>query len=42
MPNNEKLNFDWSDPEAIPGVICKVASVQPLEVTDDDLKKINK
>ena len=41
MPN-EKLNLDWNDPEATPGVICKVASVQPLEVTEDDLKKINK
>ena len=42
MPNQEKLTFDWNDPEAIPGVICKVASVQPLEVTAEDLKKINK
>lgn len=42
MPNQEKLNFDWNDPEAIPGVICKVASVQPLAVTEEDLKKINK
>jgi hypothetical protein len=42
MPDNEKLNFDWDDPEAIPGIICKVASVEPLEVTDADLKKINK
>lgn len=42
MPNQEKLTFDWNDPEAIPGVICKVASVQPLEVTVEDLKKINK
>lgn len=39
MPN-EKLNFN--DPEAIPGVICKVASVSPLEVTESDLRKINK
>lgn len=39
MPN-DKLNFN--DPEAIPGVICKVASVQPLEVTEADLRKINK
>lgn len=30
------------DPEAIPGVICKAARVSPLEVTDEDLKKINK
>ena len=42
MPNEEKLNLDWNDPEAIPGVVCKVASVQPLEVTEEDLKKINK
>lgn len=42
MPNQEKFNLDWNDPEAIPGVICKVASVQPLEVTAEDLKKINK
>ena len=42
MPNEEKFNLDWNDPEAIPGVISKVASVQPLEVTDEDLKKINK
>lgn len=41
MPN-EKFNTDYNDPEAIPGVICKVASVSPLEVTDADLKKINK
>ena len=41
MPNN-KLNMDWNDPEAIPGVITKVANVSPLECTDDDLKKINK
>lgn len=42
MPNENKLNLDWNDPEAIPGVVCKVASVQPLAVTDDDLKQINK
>ena len=41
MPN-EKLHIDYNDPEAIPGVISKVASVSPLEVTDEDLKKINK
>ena len=41
MPN-EKLGLDYNDPEAIPGVICKVASVSPLEITDADLKKINK
>ena len=41
MPN-EKLRTDYNDPEAIPGVISKVASVSPLEVTDEDLKKINK
>ena len=42
MPDIDKLNLDLNDPEAIPGVICKVASVEPLEVTDADLKKINK
>ena len=42
MPENEKLKLDYNDPEAIPGVISKVAKVEPLEVTDDDLKKINK
>ena len=41
MPN-EKLLTDYNDPEAIPGVISKVASVSPLEVTETDLKKINK
>ena len=41
MPN-EKFNTDYNDPEAIPGVISKVASVSSLEVTDEDLKKINK
>lgn len=41
MPK-EKLNMDYNDPEAIPGVISKVASVSPLDVTDEDLKKINK
>ena len=41
MPN-EKLRTDYNDPEAIPGVISKVASVSPLECTDADLRKINK
>lgn len=41
MPN-EKLRIDFNDPDAVPGVICKMASVSPLEVTDADLKKINK
>ena len=36
MPN-EKLRTDYNDPEAIPGVISKVASVSSLEVTDEDL-----
>ena len=40
--DKEKLTVDFNDPEAIPGIICKVASVQPLEVTEADLKKINK
>lgn len=39
---DEKFNIDYNDPEAIPGVISKVASVSPLECTDEDLKKINK
>ncbi|SFE84164.1 hypothetical protein [Peptostreptococcus sp. D1] len=38
--DKEKLNFN--DPDAIPGVITKVSSISPLEITDDDLKKINK
>lgn len=42
MPKEEKFNLNWNDPEAIPGVVCKVASVRPLTVTDEDLKKINK
>lgn len=37
-----KFNLDFGDPEAIPGVICKVANLSPLEITDADLKKINK
>lgn len=40
--HDEKFKTDYNDPEAIPGVISKVASVSPLEVTDADLKKINK
>ena len=40
--DNEKLRTDFNDPEAIPGVICKVANVSPLEITDEDLRKINK
>lgn len=40
--SNEKLRTDYNDPEAIPGIISKVASVSPLEVTDGDLRKINK
>ena len=40
--SNEKLRTDFNDPEAIPGVICKVANVSPLEITDADLRKINK
>ena len=41
MPS-EKLRIDYNDPDAIPGVVSKVASVSPLEVTDADLRKINK
>ena len=40
--DNEKLFTDFNDPDATPGVICKVASVSPLDVTTSDLKKINK
>ena len=40
--SNKKLRTDFNDPEAIPGVICKVANVSPLEITDADLRKINK
>lgn len=40
--NKDKLNVGFDDPEATPGIICKTASVQPLAVTEDDLKKINK
>ena len=40
--SNDKLRTDFNDPEAIPGVICKVANVSPLEITDADLRKINK
>lgn len=42
MSDYEKLDHDLNDPEAIPGLICKAASVGSLEVTEDDLKKINK
>lgn len=40
--NNDKLSVDFNDPDAIPGVICKVANLSPLECTAEDLKKINK
>ena len=40
MANEDKFNFN--DPEAIPGVVCKAASVSPIEATEEDLKKINK
>lgn len=39
--DNEKL-LNYNDPDAVPGVICKIANVSPLEITDEDLKKINK
>ncbi len=42
MDNDKLTATDFNDPEAIPGVISKVASVSPLEITDADLKKINK
>lgn len=34
--------IEYNDPEAIPGVVLKTAKVEPLEVTEEDLKKINK
>lgn len=40
MPNDKFK--DLNDPEAIPGVICKAATVSPMEATEEDLKKINK
>ena len=42
MPNHKLNNENYNDPNAIPGVISKLASVRPLEATDEDLKKINK
>lgn len=39
---DEKVTNCYNDPDAIPGVITKMASVSPLDVTDADLKKINK
>lgn len=42
MDKDKLITETWDDPEATPGVIAKVASVEPLEVTDEDLKKINK
>lgn len=39
--NKDNL-FDFNDPDAIPGVISKVASVSPLDISDSDLRKINK
>ncbi len=40
--DKEKLTVDFGDPEAVPGVICKLANLSPLECTADDLRKINK
>lgn len=39
--DNEKL-ASFNDPDALPGIIQKLASVSPLDVTPEDLKKINK
>lgn len=39
---NEKLAFNFDDPDATAGIVCKVANVAPLEVTESDLRKINK
>lgn len=41
MPNS-KLEVDFNDPEATPGIVRKVAQVSPLEITEADLRKINK
>jgi hypothetical protein len=40
--DNEKLKNSYNDPDAIPGVVEKVASVSPVDVTADDMKKINR
>lgn len=40
MDDSKLLNYN--DPDAIPGIVCKNASVQNLEITSEDLKKINK
>lgn len=41
--NDEKNRFDFNtDPDMIPGIVCKTADVQPVEITDADMKKINK
>lgn len=34
--------INFNDPEATPGVITKISSITPIELTDSDLKKINK
>ena len=36
------MGSKFDDPDAIPGVIQKTASVSPLEISDEDLKKINR
>lgn len=40
MANDKLISFN--DPDALPGVIQKIAKVSSLDVTDEDLKKINK
>lgn len=40
--DKENPMFDFSDPDAIPGVICKTADIQPLSATEEDMRKINK
>lgn len=42
LDEKQKELIDWNDPDATPGVISKVANVSPLEITEADLKKINK
>lgn len=41
MPNEDKFH-SFDDPDAIPGVVLKSASVESLTVTEEDLKEINK
>lgn len=42
MAIEEVKREDYNDPSAIPGVVVKSGTVRPVEVTDADLKQINK